>query len=298
MKKNRQLDNYLLCLNVRHDVYLSISLINKGSLKMIRKNTDKLINFKFFSLADFYNTVSEKIGDTYDSRNYESQCKHGNRDVFNGASRSEIIERKHSWPEGVSMLKNLSDMEKVITKQWSKIWNNDDGDDMCLERFYNDMPFLQKRIKVLGVKSRNNIIQKILVNPCESAGVRAKEMLWKTYTAVKIADHLESQGVRCEITIKYLSRNIDNKNRDVTLEIPIKEANEPINTSLLCAVFSPWFFRYWIIHLLKSSIENVSVGLGQPKKISKEENENCIIIDSGTALSKTAANNFLKGIEL
>lgn len=265
---------------------------------MIRKDTDTLISFKFGSLADFYKSVSEKIGSTRLSREHESECKSGEHTSFCGANYSETIQRKHSWPEGVSMLKQLASMEKTITKEWKKVWSEDDGDEMDMERYYNDMPFLQKRIKVLGNRSRNNSIQKILVNPTENANISAKDMLWKTFTAVKVADELESKGTRCEIILKYFSSNIDKRDRNVTFEIPIKEAGEPVNLSLLCTVFSPWFFRYWIFHLFFSHIEGVRGSLGMARKIPTEETENCIVIDSGTALSKEAANNFLKGVKI
>lgn len=263
---------------------------------MIRKDTDKLISFKFFSLADFYKSVSEKMGTTYYSKQHESGSYTRQYAKFNGATRKEIMERKHSWPEGVSKLKELVDMEKVITKQWVKIWSDDDGDEMDLERYYNDMPFLQKRIKALGTRSRGNNVQKILINVWENCNITAEKMLWKTYTAVKIADELESQGTRCEILLVGAGENIDKRERKIDFEILIKDASEPINTGLLCAVFSPWFFRYWIFHLLYSHIENVTSYLGNAARFPKDKAENCIVIDSGTALSRDSANNFLKGV--
>lgn len=263
---------------------------------MIRKDTDKLISFKFFSLSDFYNTVSEKIEKTQLSKDWQwGNIKGYNKD-FVGAPYSEIIQMKYSWPEGVKKLKELSDMEKIITKKWSKQWNEEDGDDMCMERYFNSMPFLQKRVKVLGERSRNNVIQKVIVNTWENCGVDSKKMLWKTYTVVKLVDELESQGVRCEVVIMLNGNSVDYESRKVQIEIPIKEANESINTSLLCTVFSPWFFRYWVFQLLFGHIPNVRESLGCADKTPKDQTENCIVIDNGTALSKEAANNFLKGI--
>jgi hypothetical protein len=217
---------------------------------------------------------------------------------FFGATHSKILERKFNWPEGVEMLKNLSDMERVITKQWSKTWSLDDGDEMDMERYFNDMAFLHKRIKVLGARARSNAIQKIMINVCENAYVDAEKMLWKTYAVVKLADQLESQGVRCEIVLFESSREIDKHNRNLLIEIPLKQLNEPINISLLCTVLSPWFLRYWLFQFEHMYIDNVDDGLGYSRKLDPELTENCIVIDSGTALSKEAANNFLKGIDL
>lgn len=268
---------------------------------MIRKDTDKLISFKFFSLADFYQSVSEKIGSTAISKIRLEDLKQGLLSRFCGANYSQIIERQYSWPEGVKMLNSLTSVELPITKQCKKVWSDDDGDEMDMERFYNDMPFLQKRIKTLGTRSRGNNIQKILINLTEYAGVKAENMLWKTYTAVKLCDELESRGTRCEVIAFETAKNVDHLKRFDTIEIPIKQAHEPLNTSLLCAVLSPWFLRHWIFQLEYSCIENVCSGLGQPRQLTVADVpdlENCIVIDSGMALTKTDANNFLKGVKV
>ena len=266
---------------------------------MIRKDTNKLISFKFFSLADFYKTVSEKIGSTKESTKKLSMVKGGSPRSFYGASYSQIQERMYSWVEGVSMLKNLASVELTTTKQWVKTWNEDDGDDMDMERYYNDMPFLQKRVKSLGVKSRGNRIQKIIVNLTENANIGASEMLWKTYTAVKLCDEFESQGIRCEVVAVEACAGVDDDNRSLLAEIPIKSADEPINTSLLCTVLSPWFFRHWIFQLETTQVKNVDSSLGSARSLTTNDIpdlENCIVINKGMALSKTSANNFLKGV--
>ena len=264
---------------------------------MIHKVTDKLVSFSFFSLTDFYNKVDNRTDNNHSKYNIEL-CSNNKHVDFFGASYQEIMQRKYAWSEGVSKLKELTDMDRVITKQWAKKWCEDDGDEMDMERYYNGMPFLQKRVQVLGTKSRNNRIQKIMINLCEDAGITANQMLWKTYTAVKIVDELESQGIRCEIVLFEASKNIDSSGRGLLIELPVKQASEPINTSLLCSILSPWFLRYWLFLFEYTYIKNVHPGLGKARKLNpSESDENCIIIDSGTALSKRAANDFLKGIE-
>lgn len=262
---------------------------------MVRKDTDRLISFKFFSLNEFYDTVEKKIGCTLVSRMHTKLSIDNIELAYFGARHKEILARKFCWPEGVHTLSELSSLEKIITKSWSKKWCDDDGDEMDVERFYNDMPFLQKRVKAIGVRSRNNTVQKIVINLAESSDVTAKEMLWKTYAATKLVDNLESLGTRCEVIVKSYSGNVDSKRRYCLTEIPIKNPEDPINVSLLCTTLSPWFFRYWILNLRACFIEGCLPSLGNSAKLPAED-PGCIIIDNGACLSKDQANNFLKGI--
>lgn len=262
---------------------------------MLRKINGKLWGEHFDSLGAFYNYVATSEGCTDSARlSYDSHVRTfetGGDRSFHGAGPEEVKARRWNWQEGTKELATLPEMN-VPTKGSKRIkkWSEDDGDDMSMERYLDDRPCFSRRVKAEGDKRKGFV--RVVVNVCESGYTRAKDMLWKAYAAARMIDELESQRVRCEVTLAIKTEGTDRQkyDREMLLTVTLKRHQEPLNLGLLTAAFTPWFFRAWGFRWLIKSSSKPAGGLGHPRSIGNDFTEpHTIVIDTGEALSKTDA---------
>lgn len=256
---------------------------------------DIIIKKTFENLDDFYK-ASSIVTNTGNKLKYDKIACENDAD-FLGLDLVEIKKSKYSYSEGLDNLKEI-ETDDWLTGNHVYKYDELDGDDINYDRLLDGFPALVKRIK-----SKNNGFNRIVnihVNIAENCDVSYKNMLYKTYTTIRIIDMLENKGYRvgvyvCAIssdTGKYKSANVEK----LDIRICIKKPEEPVIKPLLLTCISPWFFRYYIF-CYYNSILDTNIGLGFAKKLSKISDTKDIYIDNGECLTCNLAKRKIKEIE-
>ena len=256
---------------------------------------DIIIKKTFENLDDFYE-ASSIITNTGNELKYN---KIANEEDINflGLSLAEIKKSKYSYSKGLNSLKEI-ETDNWLTGNHIYKYDELDGDDINYDRLLDGFPALIKRIK-----SKNNGLNRIVnihVNIAENSDVSYKDMLYKTYTTIRIIDMLENKGYRvgvyvCAIssyTGKYKSTNVEK----LDIRICIKKPEEPVIKPLLLTCISPWFFRYYIF-CYYNSILDTNIGLGSAKKLSEISDTKDIYIDNGECLTYDLAKFKIESIK-
>jgi hypothetical protein len=226
-----------------------------------------------------------------------SESKIESHKKWSGIENRDQVDLCYNWPEGASMVKaNMSAL--LGESKTHRIWNEENGDHFSVDRAREGLPPLQKRIRKAGENSGR--IKKIYVNVTEHVGVTAKQMTWKSATACALVDGFEGQGIRTEVILVHRTKRVSEGGAmDFGLEVPLKQAQEPLNISLLAGCLSPWMFRCHLIAVQhRTVIENGyknDYGHGCPVPIG--EKEGAIVIDSGMCLSKEESMQFLAKVQ-
>ena len=214
---------------------------------------------------------------------------------FLGATPEMVRARRYAWQEGAGQIKHLPGFSgQAEGAQFVKVWSDYDGDEMDVERYKEDLPFLSRRIKKTGSKVKR--LATIRVNIGEGCNTDAADMLWKAYVASKIVDELEASGTRCEIVVECLAMHFfTSKPADhvLTTRVKIKSHGDPLNLALMASCFAPWFLRYWLFDFWRTNFANQHrESMGRPQKSTRTSPEE-VIIDQGECLSERAAKEFL-----
>lgn len=256
---------------------------------------DIIIKKTFENLDDFYK-ASSIVTNTGNKLKYDKIACENDAD-FLGLDLVEIKKSKYSYSEGLDNLKEI-ETDDWLTGNHVYKYDELDGDDINYDRLLDGFPALVKRIK-----SKNNGFNRIVnihVNIAENCNVSYKNMLYKTYTTIRIIDMLENKGYRvgvyvCAIssnTGKYKSANVEK----LDIRICIKKPEEPVIKPLLLTCISPWFFRYYIF-CYYNSILDTNIGLGFAKKLSKISDTKDIYIDNGECLTCNLAEFKIESIK-
>lgn len=265
----------------------------------------RLLKLLFGSPYDLYHSVDYALKHPEKSKNHDGgkaralyikndrECSSS----FAGASWKESEERRYYWKGGLDKIKKLAAMDAVVhASTYVRQWSDYDGDSMDVERFYNEQPFLVRRVKVAGTNRRGQY--RIVVNISENAFVSAQNMLWKAYAAARLCDEIESQGNRCEVIICDFASN-QNPGYNYTLtEVVVKKMQEPVNLGLLCTMMSPWCLRTYMF-MIWSHYHVCSDGFGRAASCrtyygGDRFERQAILIDTGECLSHEKANNFIR----
>jgi hypothetical protein len=256
----------------------------------------KTIKLNFDSIHDFYTLWYSRKG-LKDKDRFDLDMEITHDETFKrfaGATAEYIEEHKYGDDAIVAQAQNLPAFRQLVNNAKKVPIFSDDGDDMDMERFIegNEFCFI-KRIKKTGINARG--IKQIYINLGESADKNARDMLYKTYAAVKLCDALENQGHRTEIIVYTCSKKF-NKTDTCEISITIKAANEPLNLSLIAFATSPLFFRFYLIPAICYCGENVREGHGSAENIDDLPPE-AYHIKKGKCLGEYAATNWLNDNE-
>ena len=157
---------------------------------------------------------------------------------------------------------------------------------------------MRQRIKKAGIGT-GKIID-LYVNIAENCGVSSEKMLLKAFTAVQIADFLETNGYRVAIYVIENTQYAGSyKGSDCNLyrvSTCIKRAEEPLIKGMLLTCISPWFFR---IHCFRHEAAKIkcSYGLGRATPLGWKDTKERITLDTGECLTKDSVKEKLKKIE-
>lgn len=146
-----------------------------------------------------------------------------------GLTKEEIQKSKYFYKEGLDKLEKLDEDLIFGGSKTNYKYDENDGDDMNYDRFIEGLPSLRKRQRTGGDKNGKFI--KLHVGICESCMISAKDMLYKSYTALKLADYLESQGYRVQIStfaeVESLGYYKEDRIEYLLVEVVFKRFEDP-----------------------------------------------------------------------
>lgn len=249
------------------------------------------MNLEFdLSLNDLY-FEALKLDSTGDSYEHKRQLTIDDSSWV-GITTSEIEKAKWVYPREIKK-QSFEDLNLLGKTEYFKYFNDEDGEDMSMERYYESLPALIQRKRKKG-KNFGKFV-KILVNVGEPCYVGVQEMVTKAMACVNMADIFESFGIRTEISAVFPVKNSGSYNGQsidtLITTIPIKKFEHSMNKQLIATTLSPWMLRYWILALMAAKT-NPSYGYGQPYNITPKEDE--IYIGTGHMLNEGAATTKIK----
>ena len=279
--------------------------------RIIGKN-QKIYSDRFDSVSEFFSVVmNAQPKDSYSSKDLCQTLKDDN-ERFRGLTNENIMKYRLNYPEGVESLRMLPELN--IRKggvKYAYRWDDQDGDDMDMPRYFEGMACMRKRYKTAGDGQQGRFVE-VKVKVDENGYVKYSAMLWKTYTLCRIVDQLEAAGIRVRVSVCDYSEMFWGEYQLLGLEIKIKDYNEPLNMGLIATICSPWFFRYWVFKYSATQFALTSSGVGRSislgtffsgnekarEELGMTERRDLILIDSGECLSKEAADKFIKSLEI
>lgn len=253
------------------------------------------LEIEFPDIEDFYREAM--IVEPYGHAEHHADQKNNDRIDFRGLSNKDILKYKYGYTPGVEHIEELDASFVLGSSRFKYKWNEEDGDEMSMERAYNDLPYLKQRRRTIGNNSGKFIT--IHVNTGELGWVEADEMLCKCYTVATLVNKLETMGYRTRILMHTFTRGVGYLNGQSvdTMEVkcPLKQFEEPLNLPLIIYCISPWFHRYWMF-LLRAAKLKVSGGMGSSARIRKKDTQTDIYIDTGQCLDEDDAKERLEQI--
>jgi len=212
----------------------------------------------------------------------------------------DLLSKKFTYKKGIVEIEKES--QKMVQGYRKHIykWDELDGDDLSMERLYEQLPALRKRISVTGDKFGNFI--SLYFNVGNNCGIQSGEMLSKTKTAIKLIKFFESLNKRVEVVIYSNDLRPGTYNNEgihsILLEVVAKKFSEPLNIGLLNTTLTPWFFRYWVFMFWHSRC-HLEPGYGHsvdvnPEDIKSKRKNKAIILNAQDALDEYSSNEFIE----
>lgn len=257
-------------------------------------NEELIIEKTFDDVNSFYEASMTLTKNGNEDSFYKEKIT--DKSDFRGLTITEIHKSRFSYKKGLDELKEIeSDNYLVGTRTYK--YDETDGDDINYDRLLDGFPALIKRVSG-KIKGTGRIIN-IYINIAEACFVSYKQMVYKTYTAIRIIDMLEQQGYRvCVYSCTYGKDigKLNGKNVNIKLHVCIKKPEDPIIKALLMTCISPWFFRYYVFCYFHS-ICHSNEWLGSPLKFNKKSTNENIYIDNGECLNEMTANKKIEEIK-
>jgi hypothetical protein len=264
---------------------------------------DNIIRKHYDSIHEFYQDVTWEWAQGNNSPSRSDRINDPARWEWVGANKNEIQARKWGWADGIKMLDKLPELSAPVCKSARRyVWDEEDGDEMSVDRYESDMPFLRKRVLDVSGKKRGGNAYRIISHIGENCGRSSSEMIWKAYAAARACDTLEAQGhsVRFEIGA-YQTRATSLSRReeqDVLITCTVKQEGEAVNLPLLLNVCSPWFFRAWMFGAEDLAAQragtHMNSGYGQTRALPRLVTENAFVIQCDEVLSEEAVKYWLE----
>jgi hypothetical protein len=256
------------------------------------------IELKFDSIDDFYAACHDPDKNAWNQSEYIEHLSYTNSS-FVGLRHEELEKYKYSYQPGIAKLEQLKeDLLLDGASCFKNKWDDIDGEEMSMERLYDEMPFMNKRIRKHGFL--NGKFVKLYISINENCNIDQTAMLNKTYTAVSIVDYLESTGYRVEV---YAITDIDDIGqyngkhvKQCYSELPIKKWDETLNIGLLLTLLSPWAFRHWHFLLYTGNMYTYE-GIGRSAFKGYTSKPGELYIQNGECLDEEDSKRFINEIK-
>jgi hypothetical protein len=250
----------------------------------LRESLNGEVIFSFSSLSEFYRDACslDSQGDIEIFKQFE-EYTYFEIDEDDFYFSKEFI-KQHKWgnKEGLKELRKVMEKFDLIGgSTFKNKWDELDGDDMDMDRMYDDIPFLKKRIRHVGHNSGKFI--NINIDIGVVSHITKEQLIYKAYHITALVDYIEQLGYRtCIILWNRGSHRGSYKGvqmKYTTMKVVLKKENEPLNLSLLLTVVSPWMHRYWFFKFWCSKCI-MNFGFGSSTGEQTKSNMNDIWINS------------------
>lgn len=221
---------------------------------------------------------------------------------FRGLTNEEIQKYKYSYTVGLDKLKKIEQELNLGGTSRKYKFAEDDGDDMSYDRYIEGLPCMKKRFRTHG--NGNGKFITLYVSICENCWCSSKQLLNRAYTAMRIVDYLEDKGYRTKIVAYadnedpgYILKNSQfEKINTLSVEVVIKNFEEPLIKGQVLTAISPWFFRYWMFKFWNAKFKmNSGYGYSYNRKVN--ENKANVYIQTGEALTPEDSEKTIKRIQ-
>lgn len=238
--------------------------------------------FSFSSISDFYKeaTILENTGH---SSRFEIYSTFSSSWADSVDYSKEFI-KKVQWgdKEGLKEMKKIDrDLDIIGRSSFIDKWDYSDGMDINMERLYDDIPFLKRRIRTIG--NNNGKFITLNIDISIPACVPDYQIRHKALSIISFIDYLETLGFRLEIILYCNSKGQGNYNYVdmpfTTTKIVLKKAEEPLNLPLMLTAISPWMLRYWMFMLWCAKFKP-DYGFGCPTDETKDHEQGIIWINN------------------
>ena len=257
----------------------------------------KELLYTYDSISYFYEdaVIPTNEGDAADLANHLKV----DDSIFRGLDLKTILSNKFGYTKGLDKLEEIDLNISVGGSTRKYIYDEFDGDDMNYDRLLDGFPPMLKRVKTHGIGSGRLISVYVVIS--ENCNVTSKEMLYKSYTSIRIVDMLESMGYRvavwaCDSTLDASGSYGVEKGVKYELRVCLKRYEDSLNKGLILNGISPWFFRYYMFAHQKGHYKN-GWGMGRSVELNLEQTKENIVINKGQCLTKESANAKIKEIE-
>lgn len=257
----------------------------------------KELLYEYTNISDFY---EDSIHPTPEG-NAASVVDHLKSDTpsFRGLDLSTIQKSKFGYIVGLDKLEELELNVNVGGSSRKYIYDEFDGDDINYDRLLDGFSPMLKRIRSHGIGSGRLINIYVVIS--ENCNIGHKEMLYKSHTAIRIVDMLESMGYRvaiwaCDSTLDESGTYKEESGVRYEVRVCLKRHEDGLNKGLILNGISPWFFRYYIFAHQKGHYKN-SWGMGRAVPLDLEQTKENIVINHGECLNESSADNKIKQIE-
>lgn len=261
------------------------------------------LTYRFSSPMEFYR-MAHHMSDTGNQRRFDELKQDFKRrwDWIGIKDEETLMSRRFAWKEKIQEIEKES--QKMVQGYRKRIYKYDelDGDDINMERLYEHLPAMRKRVHVTGDKFGNFI--SLYFNNTVNAGITAKQMLNKTMAAAKLVRFFESLNKRVELIVytkaewpgSYKGQDV----KYILTETIVKKFSDPLNISLMNTCLAPWFFRYWTLLFFNTKMHTYD-GHGMPTNLTDEDlkkhkGNRAIKIDAYDCLSPETSKQFIKDV--
>ncbi len=255
------------------------------------------LHYKYDSISAFYKEALKptKYGDASDLKEHLES----DESDFRGMSINDIEKYKYGYIPGIANIKKLDLSLNVGGSKRNYKYDEFDGDDLNYDRLLDGFPPMRKRVKTHGVGSGRIVNVHVVIS--ENCCTSADEMLKKAYTAMSLADMLESSGYRvaiyaCDCTKDCEGTFKNEKDVEYQVSVCLKKPEETLNKGLVLNGISPWFFRYYIFAHQKGHYIN-SWGMGRAIAMKLEQTKENIVINRGECLSDDSCKKKIEEIK-
>ena len=178
------------------------------------------------------------------------------RASWGGMSKADTLTLpQRGWPSGVDAALRLIEAPDVATVGAARLqrrWSHDDGETLDVARFYDGLPCWRSPHRAPGGSGG-----RILTLVCHAGGncdLKADQIAWKAYAAVRYVDAMEAAGYRVAVDASFAARKAY---RAPDPEhgmgrwcgwhclVHVKEPDAPVDLSQLAAVLSAAAFRWY-----------------------------------------------------
>ena len=231
--------------------------------------------------------------------------------VFLGRDLGEGIESaagyaNRNWSDGLETVESLAEkLTETINAKPKKVrrrhrYNDDDGDEVCLDRLRAGQPFWSDMVKeISGGPQRVTIVTALST----SASVKAADIFWRGVTAIVLCDLLEAAGYRVKLVAVQSSGSVagygSGGGRGSLAILKLKDFADRVDRSTITNALSGWFYRSIFFCAISHSLRNLPMsGLGAPLEILAAEmqhisdDQNLVLIEN--IWNEDAAMRFIK----